>query len=150
MMEMTAHELRTSPLEVLERVYRDAPARPVAERRFRGEAIGRTGTRFARSGATTAMLLPFERLTFWVDFVTRTWAFVHPRVRMGRFRVDPGRSRWRDTETLRLRYDVSRLPFRRVLYDEVKPLSDTVCLGLGGINFDRGTGDLFFFVLEAG
>lgn len=149
-MAPTAQELRTSPLEVLERVYRDAPSRSAPLRRFRGEALVRTGARFAGSAAATAILLPFERLGFWVDFATRTWAFVHPRARMGRFRVDPGRSRWRDTETLRLRYDVSRLPFRRILYDEVKPLSDDVCLGLGGINFARGTGDLFYFVLEPG
>lgn len=95
------------------------------------------------------MLVPFERLSFGVDFVRRTWFFVHHAVRMGRFRIEPGRSRWRDTDTLRLRYDVSRLPFRGLLYDEVKPLGDGLCLGLGGIDFDRGRGDLFFFLLEA-
>lgn len=149
-MEMTAAQLQGSPLEVLERVYREAPARRPAARRFGGEALCRVDTRFARSPAASALLFPFEHLSFWVDFVACTWAFVHPLVRMGSFRVDLGASRWRDTQTLRLRYDASRLPFRRILYDEVKPLSDDLCLGLGGIDFDRGTGDLFYFVLQPG
>jgi hypothetical protein len=104
-------------------------------------------TPFARSAAVTALLLPFERLAFGVDFTTSTWSFVHARARVGRFRVEPGRSRWRDTDTLRLRYDVSRLPFRGVLYDEVKPLEGGACLCLGGIDYPRGRGDLFYFLL---
>jgi hypothetical protein len=148
---MTIHPeaLRASPVAALEAIYRDAAPGAVPVRRFRGEVIGRLDTRFSRTGIAKAVVSPFERLPFWVDFGTRTWAFVHPRVRMGHFRVEAGRSRWRDTETLRLRYDVSRLPFRGVLYDEVKPLSDALCLGLGGLNFGPGTGDLFYFALEA-
>lgn len=149
MMSTTASELLRSPLEALERTYCEAPARAAPARRFRGAAICRVGNPRARSLAASAIVWPFEHLPFWVDFVTCTWAFEHPRVRAGRFRVDPGRSRWRDTDALRLRYDVSRLPFRRLLYDEVKPLTESVCLGIGGINQDRGAGDLFFFVLDA-
>lgn len=61
-----------------------------------------------------------------------------------------GPSRWRDTEAVTLHYERSRLPapIRGVLYDEVKPLTDTICLGLGGINAERGDGDQFFFALE--
>jgi hypothetical protein len=144
----TSKSLRRASLDDLERIYREAPLGPAPTRRLRGHALARVGTRFARSAAVTATLLPFERLAFWVDFERAAWAFVHPRIRLGRFRVDPGRSRWRDTDTLRLRYDVSRLPLRGVLYDEVKPLDATLCLGLGGINLDEGRGDLFFFLLE--
>jgi hypothetical protein len=62
-----------------------------------------------------------------------------------------GRSRWRDTETVRLHYEVSRLPgpVRAVLYDEVKVLSPSLCLGIGGINAARGRGDHFFYALVA-
>jgi hypothetical protein len=141
--------LRASPVEALERLFVDAPTGPAPEGPMRGEFLCRVATPFARSAFVSALLLPFERLSFGVDFRSRTWFFVHPRVRIGRFRVDPGRSRWRDTETLRLRYDVSKLPFRAVLYDEVKPLEGGLCLCLGGIDYPTGRGDLFFFSLEA-
>jgi hypothetical protein len=142
-----AEILRTSSVDVLERVYVDAPVAPLPRAHLRGQVLGRVDTPFARSAAVTALLVPFERLSFGVDFTTSTWSFVHPRIRLGRFRVEPGRSRWRDTDTLRLRYDVSRLPFRDILYDEVKPLDGGICLGLGGIDYARGRGDLFFFLL---
>jgi hypothetical protein len=145
----TADELRASSLDDLERLYRQAALGPIPRGRFRGEALARVGSRFARSPLVTAMLLPFERARFGIDFGARTWFFVDERVTLGRFRVDPGRSRWRETETLRLRYDVSRLPIRALLYDEVKPLDESLCLGLGGVALPTGRGDLFFFLLEA-
>jgi hypothetical protein len=147
----TMQALRGSSVDALERLYRDAPLTPSLLRPgvFRGEALGRVSTRFAQTTLVTALLVPFERVPFGVDFATRVWFFVHPRLRVGHFRVEPGRSRWRDTETLQLHYDVSRLPLRGVLYDEVKPLTETLCLGLGGMNFAKGRGDLFFFALEA-
>lgn len=142
----TARELRSNPLEVLERLYRDAPAGPAPSGRFRGEVLHRIDSPYARRWSSSAVLLPFERLPFGVDFGSGAWFFLYRRVQLGHFRVEAGRSRWRDTQTLQLHYDVSRLPFRGVLYDEVKPLSDTVCLGLGGLN--RDSGDLFFFLLS--
>lgn len=145
----TMQALRGSSVEALEQLYRQAPVGPTPSGRFRGEVLRRVATPFARSPLVTAMLLPFERLPFGVDFITETWFFFDPRLRVGRFRLQPGRSRWRDTDTLYLLYDVSHLPIRGVLYDEVKPLSDTLCLGLGGINLDKGRGDLFFFGLQA-
>jgi len=148
-MKISPEHLRSSAPGELERVYREAPPAPAPEGRFWGRVLGRVDTSLARSRAVTAILLPFERLRFGVDFTAGRWFFVHPRARLGRFRLEPGRSRWRDTETLRVRYDVSRLPLRRVLYDEIKPLSRDVCLGLGGVNLERGLGDLFFFLLEA-
>jgi hypothetical protein len=37
-----------------------------------------------------------------------------------------------------------------MLYDEVKPLSADLLLGLGGVNAETGEGDHFFFTLERG
>lgn len=144
---ITAQDLRSSGLEVLEQIYREAPVGPLPARVFEGEVLHRVASPFARSLTASAVVLPFERLSFGVDFSTGAWFFVHRRVQLGHFRVVPGPSRWRATQTLQLHYDVSRLPFRGVLYDEVKPLSQTLCLGLGGLN--RDPGDLFFFLLEA-
>ncbi|RLB54299.1 MAG: hypothetical protein DRJ42_09505 [Deltaproteobacteria bacterium] len=92
----------------------------------------------------------FEWFPFGVDFDRRLWFFFSPQVALGRFEVQPGPSRWRDTEAFGLTYDVSKLPrpIRGALYDEVKPLSNDTVLGIGGINASRGEGDHFFFALE--
>ena len=60
------------------------------------------------------------------------------------------RSRWRETDSVVLRYEGSRLPgaLRRLLYDEVKPLGEGLVLGIGGGNDGPGRGDHFFFALE--
>ena len=125
---VSANQLRTSSLTMLEQVYREAPVGPLPSTLFRGQVLQRIDTAFARCA----------------------WFFVHPRLQAGHFRISQGRSRWRETQTLQLHYDVSRLPFRGVLYDEVKPLSATLALGLGGLNRDVGIGDLFFFLLQTG
>jgi hypothetical protein len=147
----TLVDLRASSLDELEELYCSAPIGPRPRGGFRGRVLRRVESRLAHSGSGTAILLPFERAPFGIDFERSIWFFVRPWLRIGRFRADVGPSRWRDAEVLRLEYDVSRLPrpIRGFLYDEVKPLSDTLCLGLGGINADRGKGDLFFFALEA-
>jgi len=145
----TKEELLASPLEALEAVYRDAPVRPAPAACFRGRVLHRVDAALARSVVGDMIVAPFDRLSFGVDFARSCWFFVHPGLRMGRFRVDPGPSRWRDTGTLRLRYDGSRLPIRGLLYDEVKPLDDGLCLGLGGVQLGPGRGDLFWFLLEA-
>ena len=95
--------------------------------------------------------LGFRLLPFGVDFIRHRWFFFHPTLGIGRFVAEAGRSRWRDTETVRLHYEVSRLPgpVRTLLYDEVKVLSPSLCLGIGGINAPRGRGDHFFFALVA-
>jgi hypothetical protein len=91
----------------------------------------------------------FKYGPFGVDFDRSLWWFQHPRLALGAFSASAGRSRWRATETLRLDYGSSRLPavVRDRLYDEVKPLSETLCLGIGGVNAPRDQGDLFFFAL---
>jgi len=94
--------------------------------------------------------LMFYRTPFGVDFDAGRWFFVRRGMKVGRFEASIGPSRWRDTETVRLTYHRSRLPWpiRRILYDEVKPLSGELCLGLGGINADQGRGEFFFFALQ--
>jgi hypothetical protein len=115
---------------------------------YRGEFLGFLDT----EGARRVDVRVFDRLLFvwprWgIDFDSSRWWFVHPRALAGHFRLERGRSRWRDTEVLQLHYDVSRLPIRAVLYDEIKPLPDDTILGIGGTNHDRGRGDHFFFRL---
>ncbi len=146
----TAQELRSSSLEGLERLYRDTPLGPKPSRSFQGQVLHRVNSPFARSMSASAVTWPFAHLRFGVDFGACAWFFLHPGLTLAHFRVAPGPSRWRDTQTLQLHYDGSRLPFRGVLYDEVKPLSETVCLGLGGLNRQpENEGDLFYFLLEA-
>ena len=92
----------------------------------------------------------FQWTPFGVDFDRNLWFFFTPAVAMGRFEARVERSRWRGTDAVVLRYERSRLPlaFRRILYDEVKPLDDGLVLGIGGSNAGRGRGDHFFFALE--
>jgi len=92
----------------------------------------------------------FQWTPFGVDFDRGLWFFFHPAVAIGRFEPSVEPSRWRETEAVVLRYEGSRLPFwfRRILYDEVKPLSEGLVLGIGGSNEGRGWGDHFFFALE--
>lgn len=144
-------DLRGLSLGALEELYRTAPLGPMPRGAFRGEVLMPVDSRFARSVRGRMVLMPFARAPFGIDFAEKTWFFFSPRARIGRFRAELGPSRWRDTDVLRLEYDVSRLPrpIRRVLYDEVKPLSEGVCLGLGGANAGRDAGDLFFFALTA-
>ena len=146
----TLSELRSSPLASLEALYRDAPLAPAPSGCFRGHVLARVDNRLARGLLGDAMVGPFEWLPFGIDFARSAWFFVHPSLRLGKFRAEAGPSRWRDTEVLRLTYAESRLPppVHGLLYDELKPLSETLCLGLGGINTGPGKGDLFFFALE--
>ncbi len=119
---------------------------------YRGVHLGWLHTPGARHPVIRPLqYLGFRLLPFGVDFTRQRWFFFHPTLGIGRFAAEVGRSRWRDTETVRLHYDVSRLPgpVRRVLYDEVKVLSPSLCLGIGGINAPRGRGDHFFFALVA-
>ncbi|MBF0353458.1 MAG: hypothetical protein HQM11_20695, partial [SAR324 cluster bacterium] len=64
---------------------------------------------------------------------------------MGKFRSEIHPSRWRSAMVVGLHYESSQLPgfIRNLLYDEVKPLSETLCLGIGGFNRDKGEGDHF-------
>jgi len=87
----------------------------------------------------------FRRTRFGIDFERCLWWFLSPSLAAGRFSWSQGPSRWRQTDTLRLEYGSSRLPGHGMLYDEVKPLDARTCLGIGGLNGERG--DHFLFQL---
>lgn len=147
-------ELLTWRIEELEALYRDSPLLALPQRgTYRGVYLKRLNNPGANGRSYRwfqwAMfdLTPFG-LNFhdgWGD-----WYFFHPALAVGKFVPRSERSRWRDTPTHTLNYESSRLPApaRRVLYDELKPLSDELMLGLGGVNAGRDQGDHFFFALQ--
>ena len=129
-------------------------ARPAELSAPRGVYRGHMLMRLDNPGARRArwrwgQTLAFDWTPFGIDFDRRLWFFFSPVLAAGRFDARPGPSRWRETSAIGLHYQVSRLPgpVRRVLYDEVKPLSTSMMLGMGGINDVRGKGDHFFFAL---
>ena len=91
----------------------------------------------------------FHRLRWYVDFDRRCWFWFSKKLPVGHFTPSVGASRWRETETIRLLYDDRRLPnlVNQWLYDEVKPLSEDTCLGIGGISAGPGRGEQFLFGL---
>jgi hypothetical protein len=142
---------RGQSLEELEAIYAGEGLREVPRGVFAGEVLARLDNRGARSLVNRAIQVPqFEWTPFGIDFDDRRWYFVRPSLRIGRFDARPARSRWRDTDTIALEYDASRLPraIKALLYDEVKPLGEDLLLGLGGIARERGEGDHFFFALR--
>jgi len=147
----TLVELRAMSLAELEALW----TRPVALSAPRGIYHGHVLQRIDHATSRRPLWRWSERLGFvWipfgVDFDRRLWFFFNRRVAMGHFQTHSGESRWRDTDAIGLSYERSRLPgfVRDVLYDEVKPLSARLILGIGGINRDRGEGEHFFFALE--
>jgi hypothetical protein len=122
----------------------------VPEGRFRGAYLLRFDTAETRRASSRLWHQAFRRLPFGVDFASRTWFFGDPRLRTGRFEPRAAPSRWRETEVIALHYHVSRLPaaIRDQLYDEIKPLGESLCLGIGGVNAERGRGEHFWFALE--
>lgn len=143
--------LTRSSADELEAIYAEGRDFAPPRGRFLGTVLCRLNNRGANHPLWKSLeQLGFEAVSFGVDFDARVWLFGDRRIAMGRFEPKRGPSRWRDTETLQLHYDVSRLPrfLSRLLYDEVKPLSEGLCLGIGGINARRGSGDHFFFGLR--
>lgn len=147
----TAAELRAMSLAQLESVWTRrvelSPPRGV----FRGHALSRIDHPTSRRPLWRySERLGFVWIPFGVDFDRRLWFFFNRHIAMGRFEMAAGESRWRDTDAIRLSYGHSKLPgfVRNVLYDEVKPLSERLILGIGGINQERDAGEHFFFTLE--
>lgn len=149
---VTLAQLRRCTLAELEVLYaRDRPV-SVPTGSYRGVHLAWLDTPGARHPVIRPLQhLGFRLTPFGIDFTAQRWFFFHPRFGIGRFAAQVGPFLWRDTETVRLHYDPSNLPgpLRRLLYDEVKPLSSSLCLGIGGINAPRGRGDHFFFALDA-
>lgn len=147
---MDLTQLRAMDAPALERLYIDTPLGPRPQGRFRGAVLAWMNNRGARDPFfRTVECFAFELLPWGIDFGTDCWFFVASPIQMGRFAPTAGPSRWRPTETYQLHYGVSHLPpfVKKALYDEVKPLSPDVCLGIGGINRGVGEGDHFFFAL---
>ena len=141
---------RSSPSELEEIFATDAPF-AIPDGCYRGIHLLRLDNSGASEPRTRlAQYLGFELTPFGIDFDDRRGYFFHRRLRAGKFQARIGPSRWRATEAVTLHYEGSRLPapLRNLLYDEVKPLTDKLCLGLGGLNAGRGEGDHFFFALE--
>jgi hypothetical protein len=152
----------SSSLEELERWYARAPVLGRPRGVFRGRHLGWLSSHGSPRWLRPALTVGFRWLPFGVDFDRDVWFFVAKRIRIGRFRADIGQSRWRDAQAVRLHYDVSGLPgrVRGFLYDEVKPIDDRRCLGMGGVNAPTqlatrdspdplrcGHGEQFFFLL---
>jgi len=149
---MDLRELERSTLAELDELYCRAPAADFGIPR--GCYDGTHLCRVDRPGARRRLYLgtlAFSLVPFGVDFDHRRWFFGgRRRLAMGAFEPRIAPSRWRAVEVVALHYDLSRLPWfvRRLLYDEVKPLSDELCLGLGGVQNVRGDTDHFFFALR--
>ncbi len=145
---MDVERLQRCTLPELEALYLGAGPVNVPAGWFRGIHLRRLDRPWARRPGYVGSL-PFSFVPFGIDFDRRCWTFLHPRLGAGRFSPAVAASRWRPTTVVALHYGVSRLPraLRRVLYDEIKPLSAELCLGLGGLRTDRGPGDHFFFAL---
>ena len=146
---ITLSQLRRCDLASLEELYAHERAVSLPAGRYRGVPLARLESSGARNPFWRLTQVPFSLAPFAVDFTARHWLFFH-RLALGKFEPSVGASRWRETVTVRLDYSGSRLPapVRNLLYDEVKPLSETLCLGLGGVNAPRGRGDHFFFALD--
>ena len=148
---VTILQLRSCGLEELEELYAREGDVSLPEGCFRGAHLARLETPGARLLRWRLAQAPiFELVPFGVDFQARRWFFFRRSIALGRFEPTVGPSRWRETETIRLDYSGSSLPapVRELLYDEVKPLSENLYLGIGGIDAPRGEGDHFFFALE--
>jgi hypothetical protein len=143
--------LRRADLGELEALYAEPGSVDVPRGRYRGTVLRRLHNRGADNPWLRGLeWLGFEAISFGVDFDERVWLFTARQIALGRFDPRPGSSRWRDTETVQLHYAASRLPgiVKAGLYDEVKPLTGDLCLGLGGIRARAGLGDHFFFALR--
>lgn len=126
---MNARDLSAASLDELEAIYRDAPLGPAPRGVYRGAMLRYLDKSI---GIKAIDWLMFDLPPYGIDFDRRNWWFFNRRFQTGHFEYSAGRSRWRDTETLRLEYETSRLPrfVRGLLYDEVKPLDEELCLGL--------------------
>ncbi len=150
--EITLFELQRCGLAELEALYVEQRPIRLPAGCYRGVHLAWLDTPGSRHPVIRPLqYLGFRLAPFGIDFSGGRWFFFHRSLAIGRFIAQPGPSRWRATDTVCLYYDVSRLPrsLRTLLYDEVKPLSTSLCLGIGGINAPRGRGDHFFFALAA-
>ena len=138
--------LTSRSLPELETLYARAPIAPLAGGVWRGRYLHELPMSPSERLLCRAM---FKWRTFGVDLDQCGWWFGRPGRIVGRFETKVGTSRWRETEVVRLDYRrTTPWPLRRLLYDELKPLSYNAILGLGGVNRSGPRGAWFYFALE--
>ncbi|MFO0556440.1 MAG: hypothetical protein U0269_00335 [Polyangiales bacterium] len=148
---MGPDEIQRMAVSDLDALYIQSPLRPLPRGMFKGRVLRwLPPARLLRNaGFVFLEVVGFELLPWGIDFDSTKWWVGAKFLQGGYFSPIEGASRWRPTECVQLRYDKDPLPFaRRYLYDEVKPLSDELCLGIGGINADKGIGDHFYYLLQ--
>ncbi len=150
---MDLKELKSKTLNELEELYREDRPVDVPAGIYRGTIL----RWFPKTEAEPRWSRPlswlgFDLAPFGVDFDKRRWFFWFDRApRFGHFNPVVGQSFWyKDALTLQLHYETSRLPdaIKSTLYDEVKPISEDLCLGIGGLNPRANPFRIFFFALE--
>jgi len=143
-------DLKRCSIRVLENIYENEGAADVPQGVYKGTHLGWIEDNINhRQLLKSGIFLGFKLAPYGIDFDRKRWFFINKNARIGHFRAETERSRWRDTDAVCLHYESSRLPrmIRSHLYDEVKPLTDSLCLGVGGINKPDGGGDIFYFAL---
>lgn len=150
---MQSMHLKDKPVSELEELYLqvDTTDEPIF-----GTYKGHYLKTLANAGATNPLFIMPEKfffsvLPFGLNFYGNSgdWYFFHPNFKGGKFQIKAEDSRWRPTTSLRLTYSDSKLPFKGILYDEIKRIpDDNGFIGLGGLNYDQNWGDHFFFYLE--
>ncbi len=138
--------LTSKSLPELELLYARAPIAPLAGGVWRGHYLHELPMSLGERLISRAM---FKWPTFGLDLDQRGWWFGRPGSVVGRFEPEVGPSRWRETEVVRLDYRrTTPWPLRRLLYDELKPLSYNAILGIGGVSRAEPPGAWFYFALE--
>ena len=149
--EISLQMLLEANLAQLEQIFTSAKASALPRGVYRGHFLMFLETIHTHKRWVQWILdFGFHRLPFGIDFEDSRWFFFHPACRVGHFTMQIGPSRWREATTVQLHYHTSHLPkvIREHLYDEVLPLTNRLCLGLGGLNQEQGSGDIFYFALE--
>lgn len=148
---MNLADLQTMDRAALEALYVSTPLLPLPAGQFRGAALKRIpfvgwDVCFTR----VIELVAFDLMPWGIDLDSRSWYFFCRCLQIAHFNATPGPSRWRATDAIALDYSVSGLPWflRNYLYDEIKPLSNDLCLGIGGSKYPAGVGDHMFFGIE--
>ncbi len=92
----------------------------------------------------------FQLSPFGLDYDRRCWFFGLRPLCSAHFDISLGASRWRPGPCYRLHYDSSSLPqaVRNRLYDEIKPLTPDLGLGLAGLHFKGRPVPVFYFALQ--
>jgi hypothetical protein len=140
-----AATVAAASLPELERLYTGAPLAPLPGGVWRGRYLHELPMPLGEKLIARAM---FKWPTFGLDLDAPGWWFGSPARVVGRFTPVVGPSRWRDTEVVRLDYRrTTPWPLSRLLYDELRPLSPDLILGLGGINRSGERGAWFYFAL---